>query len=216
MNMVRHSILGIAFAVTICGTTNADEITFQGLTGSSTRHDVLGRFPNARPERRDDCKPGETEEKVGPEGEELDCNELKVNGYDVAGIKFDISFTFGGPSRNLLFVNLLDWWAFPNDADTGKRLDKSQIVSRFEQLQTILISNHGMPYVDPIVSCYSKDDGRMLSLCARWEGKTGEFPDDSLGTIDLQADAQKASEEDLTYSGDFQISFQLKPQFKGL
>jgi hypothetical protein len=209
-------ILVLAAAFTIAGLdgASAGQITFQGLSGSSLRGDVQGVFPGAVQERQLGCKQGEVSQTVGPERVELSCDGLRVSAYDVLGTKFDVSFTFDSRTKKLLFVNLVHWWAFPNDASSGTRLTKSEIMAQYTQLRTILISNHGAPRNDE--SFCQTDNGRILQLCDKWQGSPSAAPDESLGSVELKVYAGKAGPSDPTYSGDFSISYVLTPQFKGL
>jgi len=207
-------VLGVALTLSAVAQASAGQITFQGLTGSSTRADVEQVFPNAVHEKEFGCKLGEISQTVGPERTELSCDGLLVPGYDVLGTKFDVSFTFDGKTQKLLFVNLFHWWAYPNEASGRRRLAKSEILTQYAQLRTILMSNHGAPRDDH--SFCETDNGQRLSKCDRWQGSPSAYPDDSLGTIELTLDAGGADTSDPTYWGDFGISYVLKPQFKGL
>ena len=106
---LARMILGTVFVVSLWNVALADQITFQGLSGSSTRRDVQTHFPNSHLARRITCRAGEKEEVVGPERQILDCDQLELDGYEVAGTRFDVSFDFGGQSHNLLYVNLIYW-----------------------------------------------------------------------------------------------------------
>ncbi len=219
MSTWSQSVCAVSLALAFgCGAAHAEQIVFQGLSGSSTRHDVQIRFPKALLSRGLGCHLGETFETVtGPDGsQEWDCDHLRLTDYEVAGLKFTIDFTFEGTSHRLLYVNLVDWWADIDEADNAKRLSKSQVMSQYEKLHTILISSHGMPYAGPYKSICKSDEGLQFSLCDEWQGMPTELPDESLGKISLEAAAFRRDGSDPTFGGYFQISYVLKPQFKEL
>src|SRR6202034_2998175 len=131
MDIIRRVLAGVVCALAVCSAARADQITFQGLSGSSTWADVQARFPSARRERSIGCKPGERTELIGPEHTVFNCEELALADYDVLGMKFDVTFTFDGTTQKLLYVNLVHWWAYPKEIDSPNRLTKSDILAHY-------------------------------------------------------------------------------------
>ena len=66
MNIIWRAVIGVSCMLLIFNPARADQITFQGLSGSSTWSDVQARFPNARRDRGIGCKPGEQINRLDP------------------------------------------------------------------------------------------------------------------------------------------------------
>ena len=113
----------------------ASSLSFNGLTGKSTRADVLKVFPKA--EMQNDCNHGETESRTA-DGVTA-CEQLAFEGYKLDNDTFKVTLEFNtnGTLRYVSVLKLL------GDYPPEGKLARSTVESKVASLADLLSSKYG-------------------------------------------------------------------------
>jgi hypothetical protein len=139
-----RSFLISVFAVSLAIATPAwsQNLTFRGLSSTSTRADVLKTFPLAQSQNF--CRKGETVSRNAG-GLKL-CEELSFEGYMLDNVSFDATFLFN-PDGTLRYISLLKLFG-TYQTDDGS-VPVGTINTTFTSLADLLSSKYGPAVTDP-------------------------------------------------------------------
>lgn len=191
---VLASILSLALA-----SPARAEIQFQDLGGTSTRADVLRRFPAARSDNSY-CSPGQRISKEA-DGEYL-CEHLLLARYDVAGIPLHIIFVFR--SDGILAFAILQNSFRANDGKS--HIAGDDLFRLFHTLYEPLKLKYGEAIHHPPCEITNSISGPMYKLCAVWQ-PTNTSHDWSSGRDEIELGVDCFWSPSGSYSGSLNISY---------
>lgn len=150
----------------------ADRITFQGLDGSSTRQDVLKRFPNA--ESRSLCRAGQS---VRSPIYGDSCFYLSVENYIVGNRDYNLAFFFHAVDGKLMEADLNRSFGDYKLLPDSPHLTKDELQEQYLTLYKTLNYKYGDPLEESRTlfdECSSgrHDNDLEYGECAEWQGAT--------------------------------------------
>lgn len=186
--MVKWSAIIMVLSVAIASlaaplTARAGQISFQGLTGASTRQDVLRRFPDATPSRSL-CQPSDTVMRSA-DGV-ASCDELVLSSYRVGDTQFEASFLFSLSGKLWQVILLYDWPVDPDEAPNWQ-----QIYSKYMDFRNLLTTRYGEPLMPAPCPELGDISSQSFTFCSMWQGSRARYYEPSQGAIDLDADGFK-------------------------
>lgn len=189
--MRQLKILVLLFSLVASTPAWAEPLKFRGLDSGSTRSDVLAVFPQAVADNP--CRSGETLSRSA-DGPTL-CEQLRLDGYELADLEFDVSFIFT-PTGTLRYVSLsktVGRWG----TDEGT-VSLAAIESMYRSLADLVSSKYGPAVTDPPSSLMPRSSGNN-----QLEWQPGRSSDWQAGgdRISLSSDARESRTAPGRYRG---------------
>lgn len=179
-----------AAAVSYCSAATA-EVSFQNLTGSSTRQQVLERFPAARP-ARPICQPGDAEARSA-DGV-TSCDALELQSYSIGDTPFRVTFLFSMTGALTKVLMIYEWSDGPDDQPPNWQ----EIFSKYETFRNLLVIKYGQP-VSGLCTELGSPGSQSFNVCSEWQGSSSANYDTSQGTIEVEGNGVKRDQSAASY-----------------
>ena len=200
-HIARAAHWAVFATIAVCGPAQSADITFQALTGGSTRTDVIAKFPKVVA-GVNMCNPGERTFKSA-EGEGA-CATLQIPRYEVAGIPFTLSFVFR-PGGTLWFAMLDTSWGHRWSLSPASRT-LQEFKTAFDQIEGPLRAKYGNPILDPPCGLLNTESAQQFSRCVQWQAISGSRWQQNVDHIDIKADCRLMKNE-TGYSGELSVTY---------
>lgn len=186
----------VSGSLTLAASPQNHPFSFNNLTGSSDKSEVISQFPEAYAKNR--CRKGEQFFDIGSGS--LLCEALNVTGFNLDGQDFNITFLFNydGSLRHVSVQK--SFGVFGGGGLDG--VDRYTIVSTFRSLSDLLRTRYGQPVEFPL-----PDDPNGMSLKLEWQpnGPTKWQPGGD--RVSLSATLAESRRRPGTFTGDVTIFY---------